>query len=380
MIEAVEELKKETGVLEACRILGVPRSSIYRARKPKKEPKPHPTPARSLKSEEKVEVRSILNSERFCDSAPRQVYARLLDEGHYLCDWRTMYRILGEHDEVRERRQQRPARRKVKPELRATKPNQVWTWDITMLKGPGCFYYLYTIIDIFSRYIVGWIIAKCESAELAEKLIAETSVKQKIGKKQLTLHADRGSAMRSKTVKALLKKLGVTKSHSRPYTPTDNPYSEAHFKTMKYRPDYPKAFSGIEEAHNWTKAFVQWYNNEHYHSGLALLTPASVHYGEAERIRARRQQVLDAAYEDHPERFVNGKPTTPEIPQEVWINRPQSHHNNTIFSAEAAASDRESVAPGRSRAKSVASLDLNKPLTILESALTIAESKNIITP
>jgi putative transposase len=166
------------------------------------------------------------------------VYATLLDEdGVYLCYWRTMYRILEEHDEVRERRRQRRHPRRVKPELRATGPNQVWSWDITMLKGPGCFYYLYTIIDVFSRYLVGWMIATQESGALAEKLIGETCAKQGIEQDQLILHSDRGSAMRSKTVKDLLKALGVEKSQSRPYTPTDNPYSESQFKTMKYRPD-----------------------------------------------------------------------------------------------------------------------------------------------
>jgi putative transposase len=280
MIETAEALGEDVGVSQACRTLGVPRSSVYQARRPKVEPAPRPTPDRALSDEEKAKIRAVLNSERFCDSPPRQVYATLLDEdGFYLCHWRTMYRVLEEHGEVWERRRQRRHRKRVKPELRATGPNQVWSWDITMLKGPGSFYYLYTIIDVFSRYLVGWMIATQESGELAEKLIGETCAKQGIEKDQLILHSDRGSAMRSKTVNDLLKALGVEKSQSRPYTPTDNPYSESQFKTMKYRPDYPEEFSGITQAQGWTRAFVDWYNNEHHHTGLALMTPATVHYG-----------------------------------------------------------------------------------------------------
>jgi len=230
MIEAVEALGEDVGVSQACCVLSVPRSSVYRGRLPKAEPATRSTPERALSDEEKAEVRKVLNSERFCDSSPRQVYATLLDEDNvYFCHWRTMYRVLEEHDEVQERRRQRRHAKRVKPELRATGPNQVWSWDITQLKGPGCFYYLYTIIDVYSRYLVGWMIATRESGELAKKLIEETCAKQGIEKDQLILHSDRGSAMRSKTVKDLLKTLGVEKSHSRPYTPTDNPYSESQF-------------------------------------------------------------------------------------------------------------------------------------------------------
>jgi transposase InsO family protein len=299
-------LAKDVGVSQASRALSVPRSSVYRARKPKAEPTPRPAPSRALSDEEKAEVRAVLNSERFCDSSPRQVYATLLDEGIYLCHWRTMYHILSEYDEVHERRKQRRHAKRVKPELRATGPNQVWSWDITQLRGPGCFYYLYAIIDVFSRYLVGWMIATRESGELAEKLIAETCAKQKIEEEQLILHSDRGSAMRSKTVKDLLRDLGVEKSQSRPYTPTDNPFSESQFKTMKYRPEYPGEFEGITQARQWMRAFVYWYNNVHHHTGLALMTPATVHYKRVESVRERRQAVLDAAYAAHPDRFVVG--------------------------------------------------------------------------
>ena len=324
MIEATEGLGEDVGVSKACRALDVPRRSLYRARKPKADLEPRSAPARALSDEEKREVRAVLNSERFCDSSPRQVYATLLDEeGVYLCHWRTMYRVLGEHDEVRERRRQRRHPKRVKPELRATGPNQVWSWDITQLRGYGGFYYLYTIMDVFSRYVIGWMIAKRESGELAEKLIAETCAKQGIEKDQLILHSDRGSAMRSKTVTDLLRDLGVAKSQSRPYTPTDNPYSEAQFKTMKYQPDYPHKFEGLTHARGWARGFFQWYNREHRHTGLALMTPAMVHYGQAGSVQEQRQQVLDAAYMDHPERFVGGRPTPPQLPKEVWINQPR---------------------------------------------------------
>jgi putative transposase len=381
MIEATEALGEDVGVSEACRASSVPRSSVYRARQPQAEPSPRPTPPRALSEEEKAEIRAVLNSERFCDSSPREVYATLLDEdGVYHCHWRTMYHILNEYDEVRERRGQRIHPKRVKPELRATAPNQVWSWDITQLEGPGCFYYLYTIIDVFSRYLVGWMVATQESGELAEKLIGETCAKQGIEKDQLILHSDRGSAMRSKTVKDLLKALGVEKSQSRPYTPTDNPYSESQYKTMKYRPDYPEEFSGITHAREWTRAFVQWYNNEHHHTGLALMTPATVHYGRVEMVRERRQRALDAAYAAHPERFVGGRPTPPELPKEVWINQPKKEHDQVNLLAGSAASEREPGSQAGSRAESEASLDADEHLATLERALIPADETSIFFP
>jgi len=381
MIESAQVLGEDVGLSEGCRALSVSRSSVYRMRKPKAEPAPRPTPLRALRDEEKAELRAVLNSERFCDSAPREVYATLLDEdGVYLCHWRTMYRILEEHDEVQERRRQRCHPKRVKPELRATGPNQIWSWDITQLKGPGCFYYLYKIIDVFSRYVVGWMVATRESGELAEKLIGETCAKQGIEKNQLILHADRGSAMRSKTVKDLLKDLGVEKSYSRPHTPTDNPYSESEFKTMKYRPEYPQEFSGLAHSRRWTRAFVRWYNNEHHHNGLALMTPATVHYGQVEDVRARRQSALDAAYAAHPERFVSGRPTPPELPKEVWINQPKKSHDDNTHLAGAAASDREPGTQAESRATSEASLDPTEHLTIVEQPLIPADETSISLP
>lgn len=335
-MNAVEQLSEHTSISAACESLGVPRSSFYRARQPKNAPKPRPTPERALTAEEKAQVRQTLNSERFQDSAPRQVYAALLDDGEYLCSWRTMYRILDEYQEVRERRNQLRHPAYSKPQLLATGPNQLWSWDITKLRGPAkwTYYYLYTILDVFSRYVPGWLIAECESSRLAQQLIAETCAKQGIVPEQLTLHADRGSAMRSKTVALLLADLGVTKTHSRPHVSNDNPYSEAQFKTLKYRPDFPDRFSGIEHARSHCQDFFPWYNNEHRHSGLAMLTPRDVHYGLAAERLAARAASLARAFVEHPERFPRGLPQPGALPQEVWINRPQKPAS-TLWPGEA---------------------------------------------
>jgi putative transposase len=326
MMTIVEQLGQQIGLAAACRQLNVVRSSLYRRRQPKAEPKPPPTPRRALSPDERAEVRAVLNSERFQDSPPRQVYATLLDDEQYLCHWRTMYRILDEYQEVAERRDQRQHTSYQKPELVATASNQVWSWDITQLKGPAkwCYFYLYVILDIFSRYVVGWLIAEQESAELAQRLIAETCAKQGIEPEQLALHADRGSPMTSKLVTQLLTDLGIIKSHSRPRIADDNPYSEAQFKTLKYRPDYPDRFQDLAHARQWGQSVFTWYNHDHYHSALGLLTPASVHYGQADIILAQRQQVLQAAYLAHPERFVKGLPVVPAPPKQVWINQPKS--------------------------------------------------------
>jgi len=325
MRQAVEELVGAVSVTAACAALDVARSSLYRARQGARPGRPRPRPARALSDAEREKVRDTLNSQRFQEAAPRQVYASLLDQGSYLCSWRTMYRILDEYDEVRERRNQLQHPPYAKPELLASAPNQVWSWDITKLKGPvkWRYYYLYVILDIFSRYAVGWMIAKREAASLAQDLIGQTCAKQGIEQGQLTLHADRGPSMRSKPVAQLLADLGVTKTHSRPYTANDNPYSEAHFKTLKYRPDFPDRFGCVQDARAWARPFFHWYNHQHYHTGLGLMTPASVHYGLARTIRQQRNHVLLAAYAARPERFVNGPPTAPALPAEVWINKPQ---------------------------------------------------------
>ena len=325
---AAEGLAERVGVSAACQALGMPRSSFYRTRAPQQsspEPEPRPRPGRALSDQERAHVRETLNSERFQDQSPRQVWATLLDEGRYLCSWRTMYRVLDEHAEVRERRDQlrRPAYEK--PELLATAPNELWSWDITKLKGPvtWTYFYLYVILDVFSRYVVGWMVAEKESSALAKELIEQTCQRQGIDQNQLVLHADRGPSMTSKTVAQLLADLGVTKTHSRPHVSNDNPYSEAQFKTMKYRPDFPERFGSLAHARCWGGRFFPWYNHEHYHSGLGLLTPAQVHYGQADEVQTQRQQVLAVAYARHPERFVRGLSGVPKLPEAVWINAPK---------------------------------------------------------
>ena len=320
--EAVSQLAPTVGVAAACAVLGVPRASFYRP--PVYGPAPaRPAPPRALSNTERETVRDLLNSPRFVDCAPAAIQATLLDEGQYLCSTRTMYRILEQDGATRERRDQLTHPAYQKPELLATAPNQLWSWDITKLRGPvkWTYYYLYVILDVFSRYVVGWMVAPRESAELAKTLIEETCEKYAIPKDQLTIHADRGSSMRSKPVAFLLSDLGITKTHSRPYTSNDNPYSESHFRTMKYRPDFPDRFGGPEDSHAFCQRFFPWYNDEHRHSGIGMLTPAMVHFGHAPVIREKRQTVLDAAYLAHPDRFVR-KPTPLPLPPEVWINKP----------------------------------------------------------
>jgi putative transposase len=276
-----------------------------------------------------------LNSTRFGDKSPAQVYAALLDEGIYLCSISTMYRILRENDQVRERRNilRRPEYKK--PELLATEPNQVWSWDITKLKGPAKwnYFYLYVIIDIYSRYVVGWTVALRESAELAKELIKQTYERQNIQRDQLFIHADRGSAMTSKGVALLMTNLGITKSLNRPHVSNDNPYSESHFKTLKYQPKFPARFGSQQDAQEYCREFFDWYNNEHYHSSIALMTPSVVHYGAAGECTMRRNDVLLKKYDSHPERFVSGPPKVSELPAEVWINKPvKTDNNDTICS------------------------------------------------
>lgn len=307
----------------------MPRSSFYRTAKPAARPpaptRPRKPSPRALSLAEKDIVFSLLNSDRFQDQAPREVYATLLDEGLYVCHWRSMYRFLAENQQIRERRNVLVHPAAIKPELVATQPNQLWSWDITKLLGPTkhTFYYLYVILDVYSRYVPGWLLAECESAELARELVLQTCEKQQITLDQLTLHADNGGAMTSKPLALLLADLGVTKTHSRPHVSNDNPYSEAHFKTLKYRPDYPSYFGSLADARAWGQIFFHWYNHQHKHSALGLLTPAMVHYRQAETILAARAGVLHRAYAAHPERFVKGRPSAAMLPREVWINRPQ---------------------------------------------------------
>lgn len=324
---AAEELGARVGVAPACRGLGVARATLYRRRAAQacsRPQQPGPRPARALSNEERQEVLGVLREERFVDLSPREVYAILLDEGRYLCSPSTMYRILAASEEVRERRNQLRHPAHPRPELLATGPNELWSWDITKLKGPvkWSYYHLYVLLDVFSRFVVGWTVASRESATIARQLIEESCAKQGILPGQLIVHADRGPAPASKPVALLLSDLGVVKSHSRPYTSTDNPYSEAHFRTLKYRPDFPERFGAIQDARAHCRAFFQWYNSEHRHAGLGMLTPEAMHFGQADAVVAARQVVLDHAHRAHPERFVHGRPKPAEPPSEAWINRP----------------------------------------------------------
>lgn len=324
-MNAVQQAAETIGVVPACDALGVARASFYRWRNPVCGPKEPRISPRALDAAERARVLEVLHEDRFVDKPPAEVYATLLDEGRYLASISTMYRILHENAEVRERRDQRPHNVYAAPELLAERPNQVWSWDITKLKGPQkwSYFHLYVILDVFSRYIVGWMVAHRESAVLAEKLIATTCERQKIERNQLTLHADRGSSMRSKPVAFLLADLGVTKTHSRPQVSNDNPYSEANFKTLKYRPDFPDRFGSIELARGYVGPFVDWYNTEHHHHGIGLLTPHDLHHGLAQQRVDARSAVLRAAQEAHPERFVRGVPTAQPVPTAAWINRPK---------------------------------------------------------
>jgi putative transposase len=326
-MKAIEELSPQVGMAAACRSLGVPRATLYRRRRAKPlrpEATPRPKPPRTLSAEERQRVLDVLHSAPFADKAPAEVYAALLDQGQYFCSIRTMYRILDEQQEVRERRDQLRHPTYHKPQLVATAPNEVWSWDITKLLGPAkwTYFHLYVILDIFSRYVVGWMLARRESEHLAERLIRETVVKQGAAGDQLTIHSDRGPSMRSQTVAQLLATLGITKSHSRPHVSDDNPFSESQFKTMKYRPEFPDRFTSFEHALEFCGKFFHWQNHEHHHWGLGLLTPATVHYGQADTVLAARQAVLDAAHAAHPERFVRRPPQPLTLPREVWINPP----------------------------------------------------------
>ncbi len=325
-------LGNEVGIRTACNALDISRAGFYRWIAPATEKTIRPSPPLALSASERSEVLDVLHEDRFIDKAPQEVYAKLLDENKYICSIRTMYRILEKEGELKERRNQLVRPHYTKPELLATAPDQLWSWDITKLKGPvkWTYYYLYVIIDIFSRYVVGWMVAHRELAVLAKKLIKETTKKQSIKPGQLVIHADRGSSMTSKQVAFLLADLGVTKSHSRPSVSNDNPYSESQFKTMKYRPEFPDRFGSIEDARAFSQTFFPWYNTEHYHSGLGLLTPEDVHYGRAASIIEARKEALMAAYEKHPERFKGRIPKPMLLPDAVWINKPSPASDGEI--------------------------------------------------
>jgi putative transposase len=379
---SVAELVPVVGVIAACEAIGVARASFYRQARRRPEPLaslPSPSPRhggaagerseqippgpsleqgvvtppalpatssaptvrpgvhpRALSVAEQQTVLDVLHSPRFQDAAPAAVYATLLDEGTYLASERTMYRLLAAEGETRPRRDQLVHPTYQKPELLATAPNQLWSWDITKLLGPAkwTYFYLYVILDVYSRYVVGWMVAHREQADLAERLIAETIAKQAVPTGQLTLHADRGSSMTSKPVAFLLADLGVTKTHSRPHVSNDNPYSEAQFKTLKYRPGFPACFASSEEARAFCQDFFRWYNAEHRHSGIGLLPPEVVHYGQAQDAYDARSQVLATAYAAHPERFVRAAPRPPQLPTAAWINPPQPTNDLPTASEE----------------------------------------------
>ena len=309
----------------ACQAMGRPRASHYRAKHGPLHgpPSPRPRSHRALEPAEVDEIIEALTSERFCDQAPAQVWATLLDEGTYLASVSTMYRELRKRSMVRERRAQARRPAQIKPELVATMPNHVWSWDITKLAGPHkwTWFHLYVILDVYSRYAVNWLVATRESDRLAEELIADAIHQQQIPHGQLTLHADRGSSMTSKTVSQLLADLGVLQSHSRPHVSDDNPFSESQFKTLKYSPRFPKRFESLAHARSFIDTFFEHYNHKHHHSGIGLHTPAEVHHGHADTIRQQRQAVLDTAYATHPHRF-RKPPCAPRLPEATWINPP----------------------------------------------------------
>lgn len=331
MIHAAATLSCKIGKKAACEALAVSRATFYRHHNPVPKPRDNtrPRPPLALTCSERQVVLDELHSQRFQDKAPMAVYATLLDEGRYLCSARTMYRILKTaHGAVIERRRHVQRPRYSKPELLATAPNQVWSWDITKLKGPAkwTYFYLYVIMDIFSRYVVGWMVAHREQQALAKRLITQSCQKQDIAPGQLTLHADRGSSMKSKVVAQLLADLGVTKTHSRPHVSNDNPYSEAQFRTLKYCPQFPARFGAIEDSRGFCQDFFSWYNKEHRHSGIALMTPEQVHYGFAEDVCRHRRSVLSAAFQRHPNRFKNKTPVLDTLPKAVWINPPSTEN------------------------------------------------------
>jgi putative transposase len=329
MMAAAASLSDTVGKKAACEALAVSRATFYRhvnAHKTPARKNRRPAPPLALSSQERQTILDAAHEKRFWDASPYQIYATLLDEGRYIASISTFYRVLAANQEVRERRKQVSRPKYQKPELLATEPNQVWSWDITRLKGPAkwTYFQLYVIMDIFSRYVVGWMVAHRESAALAERLIVSTCEKQNIAGNQLTLHADRGSSMKSKPVAHLLSDLGVTKTHSRPHVSNDNPYSEAQFKTLKYSPSFPDRFGSIQDARTFCQEFFNWYNSVHKHTGIGLMTPEQVHYGMAEKIQEQRATVLENAFKEHENRFRGKMPKPFPLPEAAWINKPKS--------------------------------------------------------
>lgn len=324
-MEAVAWRPKEIPLAVACRAVGLSRATLYRAQKPRpaRELAVRPPSPRRLSDDERRVVIETLTSAEFADQPPAEVFATLLGRGVYLASIRTMYRLLALHfGVVPDRRAQRFVRHHAAPSLEATSPNQVWTWDITRLAGPtrGLFYSLYVIVDLFSRYVVGWMVAERESAQLAQHLFAETCTRHGVVPGSLTVHADRGGPMRSDGLAQLFAELGVERSFSRPRVSDDNPFIESHFKTLKYQPDYPRRFDSLLHARAWLQRFFEWYVDQHHHTGLALFTPGDVFHGRVTVVAAARQAALDAGFAAHPERFSHGPPTVALPPARVAIN------------------------------------------------------------
>lgn len=327
MLAAVKELSPHLSIRRACELVGYSRATWHRRQRPASKKKPRCFKrANSLKltPSERASFLAIAQSPEYIDRSPPQIFFSLLDVGCYICSVRTMFRLLAEEGQLRDRRNQLMRPRYQRPELLATGPNQLWSWDITKLRGPqkGTYYHLYVVIDVYSRYVVGWLIASRESEDLAASLLHETYAKQRIEAGELTVHADRGASMTSKTVVDLLEKLEVSRTHSRPGVSDDNPYSESQFKTAKYHPSYPDRFGSVEDARAWARQLFRWYNYEHYHSGICWLTPSTVHYGCGPSVLARRHQTMQSFYEASPQRFIRGAPRLYTLPTEVWINRP----------------------------------------------------------
>jgi putative transposase len=307
----------------------MPRSSAYsrasqRVLDENNQQSPRKCHPRALNSEERNSVLEVLHSNKYVDRAPKVIVAGLLDEGKYLCSASTMYRILRAEKEVSERRRLARSKTYTRPELLAQRPNQVWSWDISKLRGPEkwSYFYLYAVLDIFSRKVVGWAVYIQETGRLAENLLASTCSAEKITAGQLTIHSDRGSPMRSKTVAELFSDLQVSKSFSRPHVSNDNPDIESAFKTAKYMPEYPDRFGCIEDARCYFRKFFNWYNNEHLHSGIEYYTPEDVHNGRHLEKKIQRDMVLQRAWDENPNRFTKGKPVSKSAPIAAWINKP----------------------------------------------------------
>jgi len=350
-MSTVRQLAAVVGVVAACAALGVSRATFYRStNRTETTAGTRTSPPRALTAGERARALDVLNSERFCDASPAEIYATLLDEGEYICSERTFCRILQEEYQIRERRNQLRHPAYVKPELLATGPRQVWTWDITKLRTQRKWEYLflYVLLDIYSRYVVGWMVAEHENAEHAKRLIAETCRKEDIREGTLTIHSDRGAPMMSKTLAQLLADLAITKSHSRPHVSNDNPFSESQFKTLKYWPGFPGRFSSIFHATTFLREFFEWYNLRHPHEGIAMLTPAVVHSGRAQDVLEARQAVLDKAYREHPERFVRQRPVVGELPEAVFINPPPKPSPSADETTQTETTQPENLATGRS--------------------------------